>query len=313
MHHERTLSNTHKDISFGIIFYLTSYTVFEVFAFIRVIIIIMSATSQRTSLDVYQLLDVQIPAILTCVVWVVSVTLFAVGVSVNSYRKKRALVPEAMLEMMREYFPTVEKDSTDGEITVSGVKNNRIVFAVLTVLLAPLFLSTVFITFWNAYLVEETPSGVDCTPGYDCFPIETSSDGSVKILQRIPVDNCSVAFKEDDVTFQCYRFLFDYADGIAQAAGVIIFAALYSTMYFGLIVAASKARKYKCIKWTLYIIIITTAFVFYATVVVVHAAVPIISRHTFRTTTNTIQFVVYSVTFFCTILAGVFVIIGTEC
>ena len=136
---------------------------------------------------------------------------------------------------MKERFPTVEKNSTDGEIKVSATKSNGVVFAVLTVLLVPLFLSSVFIAFWNAYLVEETAVGVDCSPGYDCFPKTTSNDGSVKFLQRTPVDNCSVEFNEDDITFECYQLKFDYARGITQAAGVIVFAALFSTLYFGLI------------------------------------------------------------------------------
>lgn len=274
----------------------------------------MSGTSEQTSLDTYELLDVEIPALLTCVIWVISMALFAVGVGLNSHRKKRPLVPEVMLEVMRAHFPTVEKDSADGhgEIKVSGKKNNGIVFGVLTVLLAPLFLSTIFITFWNAYLVEET-AGNKCTPGYDCFPKETLSNGSVNFLQRSTVDNCSVPFERVDITYDCYRLVFDYAGGIAQAAGVIVYAALFSTFYFGLIVTASKARKYACIKWTLYIITITTALAFFVTIVVIHTAVPIVSKTTFQTATDVIQFAVYSVTFLCTILAGVFVIVGTEC
>ena len=81
-------------------------------------------------------------------------------------------------------------------------------------------------------------------------------------LQTTPVDNCSQLFdlSDSDITsmgfnsftdtvnetnigdgamqirYECYRFVFRYAEGFSAVGGVLLFTAVISRLYFGILV-----------------------------------------------------------------------------
>lgn len=80
------------------------------------------------------------------------------------------------------------------------------------------------ITFWTIFLTEETFA---CDPGLDCFPFAENGSN----LQDNPIVNCSDFASADNITFICYRFVFQFVEGIGAAIGMMAFSALVVTAY----------------------------------------------------------------------------------
>ena len=96
----------------------------------------------------------------------------------------------------------------------------------MSILLIPFIVGTMFITFWKVYLVEEAVGG-NCEANFDCFP-KIGSDH----LQQELANNCSVLELNSNVTYECYRLVFRYAEGLGAAGDILILTAVFSKLYF---------------------------------------------------------------------------------
>ena len=313
------------------------------------------------SVDTYQLWDKQLPAALTALVWLLTVIVVVIGIVLKRIagNDDKKVVPHIFLETMKDYFPTIntakcskdksKRESSNPEVEVDDVKISKTWFSVMTVLLVPLIVSTMFITFWNVYWIEESVGG-DCEPNFDCFPIR---DGD--FLQRDPVSSCSsfevdltnsssgivsefadgssingTLFESNDtnatnmmlpstadreVKYECYRFVFNYVDAFGAIGGLLVFAALVSKLYFGLLVTVYNVvtdDDYYWVRDILYAVICGLAGLFFLGFVIVHTAPHFVNKAVFQSTTDLIEFIMYSITFFATFVSGIIVVIAIE-
>ena len=162
------------------------------------------------TLKTYQMLDRELPAILMAVL--MTLAFFVVLVVVLLKRRcssddKGRMAPLVFIETIELYFPEINKETSknEEEIEVYGKRMSRQCFGIMSVFLIPVIVGTIFITFWNVYLVEESIGG-NCEANFDCFP-KVGKD----YLQKEPVSNCSVFELNGNVTYECYRLVFRYA------------------------------------------------------------------------------------------------------
>ena len=117
------------------------------------------------------------------------------------------------------------------------VKNKKILASTLAVL-ELLFLNSVSIivcsalVFWYIFLLKQTFS---CDPGLDCFALN-SEDKSP--LQQRPIENCSDFEMMNNVTTECYRYVFFFGTGFSAFGGLLKFGEillrmLTSTLFWG--------------------------------------------------------------------------------
>ena len=158
-------------------------------------------------------------AVIAAVTFVVTV----IGILVKTHvlDKRDHPVPSVFLAVVDLAFPAadLEKQKRDGY--------GGFVRAYMTAMIIPIISATCFITFWDVYAVEVEAGGA-CVDNFDCFPITVDGE----YLQEEPVDNCTsfnfltsdLKFEnasnvtqllplELDVTYNCYRLVFRYAEG----------------------------------------------------------------------------------------------------
>ena len=267
-----------------------------------------------------------LPSVLMVVIFVVTFVLVLLCVIYKRASKSGhdKPVPLVFLEMVDIAFPDLEKKKDKG-YDVFGQGINLCAFAVLTILIIPILTSTCFITFWNVYAVEEAVGGA-CVENFDCFP--RMGD---EYLQQEPVDNCSFnpSFSpsdlvndsnassvpiELDITFNCYRLVFRYAEGFGAAGGILLITALFSKLYFSIIV--SIRRKYDDNGYVCRFLLYTPVWVVCAGIfiafLIVNLGIPAVRMAVFRTVTDIIQFVMYSIALALIVITGVIVAIGIE-
>ena len=281
------------------------------------------------SLTTYEVLDVVLPSVLMVVIFVATFAVALFGIICKGSRwgldKPKKPVPLVILEMVDLGFPDLEKQKEKG-YDVFGQHINSKVFAALTVIIVPVITSTAFITFWNVYAVEEAAEGA-CIENFDCFP-RMNGD----YLLREPVDNCSsfalvsplnesnvtsqdstFAPVESRITYNCFRLVFRYAEGFGAAGGILAITALFSKLYFSILVSIRRTydddRRCRFIMYTLIWILWFAIMLLF---VCINVAVPDIRRAVFRTITDTIQFVMYCLTLVLIAATGVIISIGIE-
>jgi hypothetical protein len=283
------------------------------------------------SLSTYEALDRWVPTVIAVILAIASVILVTVGFRCYDGN----YLPRIFIEIIQLNFPDLKakKDKSDCSgsfnVDIDGSKLHKNVVIILAFLVVPATISTMFVTFWNVYLVEVETGGV-CVPNFDCFPMYRGS-----ALQRMPVDNCSQSFDLSDemttsgmdldnfaavsggkmegdgdmeIHYECYRLVFRYAEGIGAAGGVLFFTAAFSKLYFGLLVAISSLDDTPRI--VLSIIVWACAGSVLLLFIVLNASIPIVREAVFQTNTDIIQFTMYALNFLILVICGVFVAIG---
>ena len=281
-----------------------------------------------TSIDVYIALDTWVPAVISVVLMVG----IAIAVFVGDIRKKH--VPRFFIEMLQLNFPDIEpSDVKTNKVSVEGKVLNPTAVIILSFCVLPLTLGSMFVTFWNVFLVEEEVRG-DCVPNFDCYPLY---DG--RLIQRTPVVNCtqrfimskSVLFNQssfpidfnntialgdgnnvglEDVRYECYRFVFLYAEGISAAGGVLLFTAIFSKVYFSILIAVTGIKRRRQFQRVMIGLVWVVTGVLCVLFVVVNTAVPRVRRDMFQTITSITQFLMYTLNLFIIVISGVVVTFG---
>ena len=166
--------------------------------------------------------------------------------------------------------------------------------------------------------------GGECLPNFDCFPRIGNEH-----LQREPVQSCSLELisflnnsnsssglpPEDIIMYDCYRLLFRYAEGFAATGGILAATALFSKLYFALLVTISHRVKDNdncLLRFLFYSIIWLVCAGVLCTFLAVNLGIPTIKEAVLQSTTDIIQFVMYVIALFLIIVTGIIVTIGIE-
>ena len=151
------------------------------------------------------------------------------------------------------------------------------------------------------------------------------------VLQRIPVESCSQTFNmsmvedlpanetsmdgvteeqalgDDDVTYKCYRFAFNYAEGIGAAGGILFFTVILSKLYISIFVSFYKLDNSVVGLGSAIALWIVTPLLWVA-FILVNTTVPLVRDVVFQTATDGIQFVLYAANFGVVCVFGGYVI-----
>ena len=286
------------------------------------------------SYDTYLVWNIVVPALFAGVMWLLS---FAV---VLVYCFKKDKLPRIFMEMLQLSLSNIEEDSNCACVLVFGSRIRARALKLLTLLVVPLTLATIFFSFWNVWLVEEETS-TNCLPNFDCFPMLGDRQ-----LKDTPVNSCSEPFKfstladndatetaldnlngtdilndtetremvaADEISYRCYRFVFLYAEGIGAAGGILFFTAVFSKLYFCFLVTIICSKRHDYLRFGVLFFVWIFAAVVWVLFIVVNTAVPIIREAVFQTHTDTIQFTLYAVNFAAVVVGGYVVSIGVMC
>ena len=275
------------------------------------------------SLITYEVMDVILPSVLMVVIFFATLILTVIGIIYKGSTRPGKPVPLVFLELVDLAFPDLEKKKKEGyEVFGSGI--NICAFATLTALIVPVISSTCFITFWNIYAVEES-GGAACVENFDCFPIING-----EYLQQKPVENCSTLNfmmppdssltttdastlpLEVDITYNCYRLVFRYAEAFGAAGGILAITAFVLKLYFSILVSIRRSAGSRECRFFLHTLVWLTFTAIFIVFLGVNVGVPAIRAAVFRTVTDTIQFVMYCVSMALIIITGVIVAIGIE-
>ena len=273
---------------------------------------------RMVSINTYQTWNVTAPSLLSVLLWLV--IFIAMAVVLYFFKK----LPRFFVGILQLSLSDIEEDEDCTCVTVDGHKIKKRALKLLAILVIPLTVVTIFFSFWNVWLVEEEATG-DCLPNFDCFPILGD-----RRLQDSPIGSCSESFNismlgnldsttndtdtseiaSDAITYKCYRFVFNYAEGIGAAGGILFFTAVFSKIYFCLLVAiiTSKRCEFLCLGFLIFVLFLALAVV--VLFVVVNILVPIIREAVFQTHTDTVQFVLYALNFAAVVIGGYVVSIG---
>ena len=281
------------------------------------------------SLTTYEVVDVILPSVLMVVIFVVTFALTVIGIVWKGTKcgcnKPDKPIPLVFLEMVDLAFPDLEKKKEHYDVFDRTIALPA--FVLLTVIIVPVISSTCFITFWNVYAVEESGGGA-CVENFDCFPRMGG-----EYLQQEPVENCSSVSSmplgdllqndssnastlplELDITFNCYRLVFRYAEAFGAAGGILAITALLSKLYFSLLVSIRRSTDNSkvCCRFFLYTIVWIVCAGVFIIFLGVNVGVPAVRAAVFRTVTDTIQFVMYCITMVLIIITGVIIAFGIE-
>ena len=72
-----------------------------------------------------------------------------------------------------------------------------------------------FILFWNTFTSSVF---IGCDPYYDCFPLHASNETPI---QTLPLKDCSVYSRNENVTILCFQLVYKYSEGIGEAGGFL--------------------------------------------------------------------------------------------
>ena len=237
-------------------------------------------------------------------------------------------------------------DSSCDEVEIDGETVNTKAVKILAVLVIPLTVATIFFSFWNIWLVEEE-TGTTCLPNFDCFPmlggrvlqdtpVETCSEyldvsvladllndtslvmnktlGTADLLNETTLDlndtQSLAKVAANAISYKCYRFVFLYAEGIGAAGGILFFTAVFSKLYFCILMAIVGSGRYNKLRLGVLISVWIIAAVVWVLFIVVNTAVPVIREAVFRTDTDIIQFFLYTVNFGAVVVGGCVVSLG---
>ena len=262
-----------------------------------------------TSVDTYYALNVTVPSVISVVLGVVA--LFTVLIAFPLMKR-----PHIFVKILEFSVPDIVI-SDNGSIQVDGTDLNKRILHLIAIAIIPISVGTVYMSFWNVFLVEQETRG-ECVPNFDCFPMHRGS-----YIQQTPVDNCSQYFNLEDIgnesmlvgnitteelgiasNYECYRFVFRYAEGIGAAGGVLLLTIAFSKIYFALLVGLLRGDNCERLRIILLFIVWASAFIFWLLFVVVNSAFSMFRERVFQTDTDIIQFVLYSINFLAVVIAG---------
>ena len=129
------------------------------------------------SFDTYVAWNIVIPSVLSALLWLV---LFIVVVVLTCFNK----LPHILFEMIQLSLPIIEEHEDCSCVKVGGHKIKKLALKILSLVVVPLTIVTIFFSFWNVWLVEEEARGA-CLSNFDCFPVFNGS-----VLQKTPVESC---------------------------------------------------------------------------------------------------------------------------
>lgn len=263
------------------------------------------------SIKTYETWNVTVPVILFVLLFLVLIIPMIVEVCV--FKK----LPRIFVVMLRLSLSDIEEGDDVTCVKVDGHKIKKAAVKVLSLLVIPLTIVTIFFSFWNIWLVEEETTGT-CLSHFDCFPVQ---DG--RVLQDMPVESCSQSFSlvtlsntndseisSNEISYKCYRFVFRYAEGVGAAGGILIFTTIFSKIYFCLLVAVITPKRCEYLCLLALIILWIFAAVLLVLFIVVTLAVPMIREAVLQTDNDIIQFVLYSINFAAVVVGGYVVSVG---
>ena len=164
----------------------------------------------------------------------------------------------AMYDLPQLIFNLYKEREVDGvkAIFLGGrqllpVKNKKVLAATLTVM-ELLFMNSVSIiicsalAFWYIFLLQQT---FTCDPGLDCFALNS---GDRSPLQQRPIDNCSDFEMMNNVTTECYHYVFAFGAGLSAFGGLLKFGeillrVLIKTLFWGFDAATVTTTKSKVV------------------------------------------------------------------
>ena len=251
-----------------------------------------------TSLNTYHLLDKEVPAVLMVALIVLVFIAILVVTIVNKVE-----APDGFIDFLALYFPATQTKKK-GDIEIVQEIFDTKWFAVLPIILIPIIVGTTFITFWNVFLMEPSLTG-DCTADFDCFPKVGN-----EYLQQEPVKNCSAYESYGNVTYECYRLVFRYAQGLGAAGGFHLFTALWSKPYFSLLISLYQREIVRRNLIIYYILIWGGAILIFLFLLAISVGVPEIRERIFQTATAQMQFIMYALTLVLIVVSGTLLVIA---
>ena len=180
------------------------------------------------------------------------VIFFVIYAIYKHYQQEKVEVPILMYAAVSTIFRNAIKRKTVDNETVYVIMDRKTSqgFIPALFLLIPGFISSVFMSFWEVFLIDESYT---CDPGLDCFPFDANNYTN---LQDDPVVNCTDFDINDNITITCYHFAFNFTDAAGLVGGLLsliafVFMLLVSVLYWALDLAgedkkAKKKCKYKC-------------------------------------------------------------------
>ena len=266
-----------------------------------------------TSVDTYYTLNVIVPSAVSGVLYLLTL----VTVLIFFPLMKR---PQIFVTILEFSVPDIVIDEDGSKVDGTDVKN-WILYA-MALLIIPISVGTVYMSFWNVFLVQQETRG-ECVPNFDCFPMHSGS-----YIQQTPVDNCSQYFNLEnagnesmlvgnmtteevgiagvarEINYECYRFVFRYAEGIGAAGGILLLTTAFSKIYFALLVQILCGDNYERIRIIFLCTVWVSAFILWLLFVVVNSTFSMFREIVFQTDTDIIQFVLYSINFLAVVIAG---------
>ena len=118
-----------------------------------------------------------------------------------------------------------------------------------------------------------------------------------------------------NVTYECYRLVFRYAEGLGAAGGILIFTAVFSKLYFALLVTIYNTMDKNnrcCCRFILYCIVWAGATVVFILFIAISVGMEEMRDTIFQTITDQIQFSMYALSLLVIVVSGVIVAIGVE-
>ena len=153
--------------------------------------------------------------------------------------------------------------------------------------------------FWSEFLLDETDR---CDSQIDCF---ASYAGNGSLVQENPLENCT-DFENENYTIECFKFVFDYADGLGNSGGVLILAKVVASLHITLWVGLASLFPSIFTKWKAIIHLIISSSIVLIVLAVVRDVIN-------STISEFFQFFSYMIAFFFVfIFSGPMFILLTE-
>ena len=189
------------------------------------------------------------------------------------------------------------KENDTVTYTIFGHRMRTWIMAVLFVVVVMVCICT-FIAFWLEFLVSETNH---CDANMDCFVQNKNSLEDPKPV----MENCS-DYENDNYTVSCFKFVFDYADAIGDAGGVLVLVSVImnvqSGLWFGALTLKKPTGRYLALWSLIALYIMENTFLIFLVYIV--PTFPLFREPIFGTHRNKLKFFIYYYTFWSAFTAS---------
>ena len=167
------------------------------------------------SYDIYDNWSLYPPFIIGSVLSFLHIAIVAVLPCLNrvSERKFKSILPY-ILRYSKIVFRGALKEE-DNQVKLYGYEIQQWLVVLLSFVTTATFYC-VFISFWAAFLLEET---FVCDPRLDCFVTNSSLSSASSDYFRT-IEDCDEI--EVNATVKCFQFQFDATEGFAYAVGFLV-------------------------------------------------------------------------------------------